>query len=120
MPRGAAPSNAGGRRAGSVERVTKETSISASVDLDGTGTADVATGIGFLDHMISALAKHSRFDIVLQCNGDLEIDDHHTAEDCALALGEALDKALGERKNIARWGSALCPLDEVRILENLL
>ena len=100
--------------------MTKETSISASVDLDGTGTADVATGIGFLDHMISALAKHSRFDIVLQCNGDLEIDDHHTAEDCALALGEALDKALGERKNIARWGSALCPLDEVRILGNLL
>ena len=112
VPPRSAAGGAGGRRFGRVERQTKETMISASVDLDGTGSADVHTGIGFLDHMFSALAKHSRFDITVRCDGDLHIDDHHTAEDCALALGSALDKALGERKNIARWGSALCPLDE--------
>lgn len=101
-----------GRRYGSVSRSTKETSITASVDLDGQGNADVSTGLGFLDHMVSQLAKHGRFDISLQCKGDLHIDDHHTAEDCALALGEAFDKALGKREGIRRFGNAYCPLDE--------
>uniref|UniRef100_A0A7S1U7T5 Imidazoleglycerol-phosphate dehydratase n=1 Tax=Phaeomonas parva TaxID=124430 RepID=A0A7S1U7T5_9STRA len=102
----------GEARVGEAARHTKETQISCRVDLDGTGKADVNTGLGFLDHMLSALAKHSRMDITLHCSGDLEVDDHHTAEDCGLALGEAFDKALGTRKGIARWGFALCPLDE--------
>ena len=99
-------------RTGVVSRATKETSISCTVCLDGTGKADVSSGLGFLDHMISQLAKHGRFDITLQCSGDLHIDDHHTAEDCALALGEAFDQALGRREGIRRFGSAYCPLDE--------
>lgn len=99
-------------RIGTVERATKETKISAQVQLDGTGKADVHTGIGFLDHMFSQLAKHGRFDISLHCAGDLYIDDHHTAEDCALALGEAFDRALGAREGIRRFGNAHCPLDE--------
>jgi imidazoleglycerol-phosphate dehydratase len=78
----------------------------------GAGESAVATGVGFLDHMVSAFSKHGRFDVVLRCRGDLEIDDHHTVEDCALALGEAVDRALGARRDIRRWGSALCPLDE--------
>lgn len=99
-------------RVGVVSRATKETSITCTVALDGSGASDVASGLGFLDHMISQLAKHGRFDITLRCNGDLHIDDHHTAEDCALALGEAFDKALGRREGIRRFGNAYCPLDE--------
>lgn len=116
-----------------MERRTKETSIFARVDLDGSGRAELSTGLGFLDHMISQLAKHGRFDIILRCQGDLHIDDHHTAEDCgglppslplplphlslacvavALALGEAFDRALGRRENIKRFAVAICPLDE--------
>ena len=106
------PTNAVSKRTGTVSRSTKETSIMASVDLDGDGKAEVSTGIGFLDHMISQLAKHGRFDIMLKCVGDLHIDDHHTAEDSALALGEAFDKAMGKRENIKRFGSAYAPLDE--------
>ena len=102
----------GGTRTSSVERVTKETTISVSVDLDGQGTADVVTGIGFLDHMLSALAKHSRINVFVRCDGDLHVDDHHTSEDVGLALGEAVDAALGARSEIARWGYAYCPLDE--------
>ena len=103
------------RRVGKVSRVTKETSIEVVLDLDGTGKSDVDSGIGFLDHMLCALAKHGRLDLTLKCKGDLEIDDHHSSEDCALALGEALDAALaagGGRVGIRRYGSALCPLDE--------
>lgn len=99
-------------RTGSISRATKETSISCTVVLDGTGSANVSTGLGFIDHMISQLAKHGRFDISLKCDGDLHIDDHHTTEDCGLALGEAFDKALGQRAGIRRFGSAYCPLDE--------
>jgi histidinol-phosphate aminotransferase len=99
-------------RIGYAERETKETKIYAWVNLDGTGESEVASGIGFLDHMISAFSKHGKIDVVLHCKGDLWIDDHHTAEDCALALGTAVDKALGSRKNIRRWGSSYCPLDE--------
>lgn len=109
---GVAAGAAGGRRVATVSRVTKETSIEVAIDLDGKGNVDVETGIGFLDHMLTALGKHARFDLRLRCKGDLHIDDHHTAEDCALALGEAFDKALGARAGIVRFGSALCPLDE--------
>lgn len=99
-------------RRAAISRKTLETAIEVELALDGTGRADVATGIGFLDHMLGALAKHARFDLDLKCRGDLEIDDHHTVEDCALALGQALDQALGERRGIARFGSAYAPLDE--------
>ncbi|CAN0202103.1 unnamed protein product, partial [Discosporangium mesarthrocarpum] len=96
----------------SVVRVTNETTISVAICLDGSGKAQIDTGLGFLDHMLHAMAKHGMMDLVLSCRGDLHIDDHHTAEDCALALGEAFDKALGTRKGIRRWGTAMCPLDE--------
>lgn len=99
-------------RIGSIERATSETSVSVEVNLDGTGVADVQTGIGFLDHLLTALSRHSRIDLTLRCTGDLEIDDHHTAEDCALALGGAIGRALGERRGILRFGSAYAPLDE--------
>jgi imidazoleglycerol phosphate dehydratase HisB len=93
-------------------RSTTETEISVSVNLDGTGMSEIRTGIGFLDHMLGALAKHSRVDVELICRGDLEVDDHHTAEDCALAFGEAIDQALAKRVGFARFGSAYAPLDE--------
>jgi imidazoleglycerol-phosphate dehydratase len=99
-------------RRATVTRKTLETAIEVELALDGTGRAEVATGIGFLDHMLGALAKHARFDLSLKCQGDLEIDDHHTVEDCALALGQALDQALGQRRGVARFGSAHAPLDE--------
>src|SRR5467141_2237183 len=99
-------------RTASVSRVTRETSITVTLTLDGTGTADVKTGVGFLDHLLEALIRHARFDITLACRGDLHVDDHHTAEDCALALGQALDRALGERRGVNRFGWAYAPLDE--------
>ena len=99
-------------RKAETSRKTKETDISVSLNLDGAGVAEVETGIGFLDHLLSTLAKHAHFDLTLNCRGDLHIDDHHTVEDCALALGAALDKALGDRAGIARFGSAYAPLDE--------
>ncbi|KAG1698239.1 imidazoleglycerol-phosphate dehydratase [Phytophthora capsici] len=99
-------------RDASISRVTKETSINVKLSLDGTGKSKVSSGIGFLDHMLTALAKHSRFDLELECKGDTWIDDHHTTEDCALTLGEAFDVALGDRAGIARFGSACVPLDE--------
>ncbi len=100
------------RRSASIERRTAETEITVELNLDGEGHATVETGLGFLDHMLMALAKHGRFDLQLECEGDLEIDDHHTAEDCALALGMALDQALGDRRGIGRFGHAYAPLDE--------
>jgi len=99
-------------RTTSRERSTKETTIRCRLNLDGSGEIAVATGIGFLDHMLTALAFHAGWDLELQCSGDLEVDDHHTAEDCALALGEAIDVALGDRAGIRRFGSAYAPLDE--------
>jgi imidazoleglycerol-phosphate dehydratase len=99
-------------RQASVSRKTLEIAITVELVLDGSGQSEIATGIGFLDHMLTALAKHARLDLKLSCAGDLEIDDHHTVEDCALALGQALDQALGERRGIARFGSAFAPLDE--------
>jgi imidazoleglycerol-phosphate dehydratase len=99
-------------RTASVTRETLETRVAVELVLDGSGRSEVSSGIGFLDHMLGALAKHARFDLRLSCTGDLVVDDHHTAEDCALALGQALDQALGERRGIARFGSAFAPLDE--------
>jgi imidazoleglycerol-phosphate dehydratase len=99
-------------RNSTVARKTLESDIQLELTLDGSGKAEVATGVGFLDHLLTALTRHARFDLILKCQGDLEVDDHHTAEDCALALGKALDEALGERKGIARFGSAYAPLDE--------
>ena len=99
-------------RTATVTRATRETSIRVTLDLDGTGKTAVKTGIGFLDHLLDALGRHARLDLTLTCEGDLAVDDHHTAEDCALALGEALDRALGERRGVNRFGWALAPLDE--------
>ena len=95
-----------------IDRQTKETTIRGHLALDGERKISVATGIGFLDHMIGSLAFHAGWDLELECNGDLEIDDHHTAEDCALALGGALDRSLGDRAGISRFGWAYTPLDE--------
>ncbi|MFW2390952.1 MAG: imidazoleglycerol-phosphate dehydratase HisB [Alphaproteobacteria bacterium] len=99
-------------RTASVDRRTKETKISATVDLDGTGAYDVSTGVGFLDHMIEQLARHSLIDIALTCDGDLHIDQHHTTEDCGIALGQALAEALGDKAGITRYGAAYLPMDE--------
>ena len=99
-------------RRAEIKRKTLETDINVVLELDGTGRSKVETGIGFLDHLISTLARHARFDLELTCNGDLSVDDHHTAEDCALALGAALDQCLAEREGIGRFGWAYAPLDE--------
>ncbi|MEO1092537.1 MAG: imidazoleglycerol-phosphate dehydratase HisB [Pseudomonadota bacterium] len=100
------------RRSATIERATSETRIALTLALDGTGQGRIATGLGFLDHMLTALAKHGRFDLDVACDGDLHVDDHHSAEDVALALGQAFDTALGERRGIQRFGSAHAPLDE--------
>ena len=99
-------------REASVERKTSETSIAAAVNLDGSGRAQVATGIGFLDHMLDQLARHSLMDVTCQAKGDLHIDYHHTTEDTGIALGQCVSKALGDRKGIVRWGEATVPMDE--------
>jgi imidazoleglycerol-phosphate dehydratase len=101
----------GGRRA-AVLRQTKETRISAAINLDGTGKYDIKTGIGFLDHMLEQLSRHSLIDITLRAEGDLHIDYHHTTEDSGIVLGECLAKALGNRAGIRRYGSAKIPMDE--------
>ena len=99
-------------RKASINRDTKETSIKVDINLDGTGKASVKTGIGFLDHMMEQIAKHSLIDIDLKAKGDLHIDLHHTTEDSGIALGEALKKALGDKKGIKRYASATIPMDE--------
>ena len=99
-------------RTGQVSRKTKETEIDVQVDLDGRGDARVSTGIPFFDHMLDTLAKHAALDLTLTCKGDLHIDQHHTVEDTGIALGGAIDKALGDRKGIARAGCFYFPLDE--------
>jgi imidazoleglycerol-phosphate dehydratase len=99
-------------RSATIERRTKETAISATVDLDGTGAFSVATGVGFLDHMIEQLARHSLIDITLKADGDLHIDQHHTTEDSGIVLGQAVAKALGDKQGIARYGAAYLPMDE--------
>lgn len=99
-------------RTGSVRRDTKETRISTSIDLDGRGEVEVSTGLGFLDHMIEALSRHGRFDVRIEAEGDLHIDDHHVVEDVAITLGQAVDRALGDRAGIERFGHAYVPMDE--------
>ncbi len=99
-------------RQASVERKTKETSVAVTVNLDGTGAYDIDTGIGFLDHMLEQLARHSLIDLTVRAKGDLHIDSHHTTEDTGIAVGEAVSEALGERRGIVRYGSAAIPFDE--------
>ena len=99
-------------RTATIERNTRETQIKISLDLDGCGKADVSTGIGFFDHMLELLAKHSLIDLSVKASGDLQVDYHHTVEDAGLALGKALDKALGDRAGIVRYGFASIPMDE--------
>ena len=99
-------------RTATVQRTTKETDIAIAVNLDGTGDYSVSTGIGFLDHMVEQLSRHSLIDIAMTVKGDLHIDQHHTVEDSALALGEAIAKALGDKRGIARYGEAHAPMDE--------
>ncbi|MEI6234634.1 MAG: imidazoleglycerol-phosphate dehydratase HisB [Planctomycetota bacterium] len=99
-------------RTASLNRTTKETAISVELNLDGTGQSTVASGVGFFDHMLTALSKHSSIDLTLSCKGDTHIDDHHTVEDVGIALGECVKKALGTKSGIRRYGFASVPLDE--------
>jgi imidazoleglycerol phosphate dehydratase HisB len=99
-------------RTATIDRRTSETEIHLALCLDGTGSTSIDTGLGFFDHMLTALIKHSRFDLRLACSGDLHVDDHHTVEDCGIALGRALDQALGDRRGIRRFAHAYAPLDE--------
>ena len=99
-------------RKGSVKRVTKETDVEVAVDLDGTGASAVSTGIGFLDHMLDLLARHSRIDVTVRAKGDLHIDQHHTTEDVGIALGQAVKQALGDMKGITRYADVHLPMDE--------
>ena len=101
-----------GNRTGTVDRKTKETAISVAVDLDGSGRSQIATGIGFLDHMLDQLSRHSLIDLKVEAKGDLHIDFHHTTEDTGICIGEAVAKALGDRTGIRRWGEATVPMDE--------
>jgi imidazoleglycerol-phosphate dehydratase len=102
-------------RSSRIERGTAETKVLVELDLDGAGNADVATGIGFFDHMLAQIARHGGFDLTVHAMGDLDVDAHHTIEDTALALGTALDEALGDKAGIRRYGDALIPLDEVLV-----
>jgi imidazoleglycerol-phosphate dehydratase len=99
-------------RTGRIARTTHETDILVELNLDGTGTYEVATGIGFLDHMIEQFARHSAIDLVCRVTGDLHVDQHHTTEDSAIAIGQALTRALGDKRGIARYGHAYSPMDE--------
>jgi imidazoleglycerol-phosphate dehydratase len=103
------------KRVAKIERKTKETAIKLELNLDGTGKTDIKSGIGFLDHMLDLWAFHGMFDLKLKCDGDLEIDTHHTTEDIALALGSALAEAVGEKKGIFRYGHSYVPMDEALI-----
>ncbi|MEM7568584.1 MAG: imidazoleglycerol-phosphate dehydratase, partial [Pseudomonadota bacterium] len=99
-------------RTASVERNTKETQISATINLDGTGGYDISSGIGFFDHMLEQLSRHGLMDLTLKAEGDLHIDFHHTVEDTGYVVGEAIAKALGDRRGITRYGHAYIPMDE--------
>jgi imidazoleglycerol-phosphate dehydratase len=103
-------------RTATIRRETGETKIEISLDLDGRGRAQVSTGVGFLDHMLTALARHARFDLAVQATGDLHVDEHHTVEDVGIALGRALGEALGDRAGITRMGHAVVPMDEALAL----
>ena len=103
-------------RAAEIKRKTNETDISLSLDLDGSGKSEIKCGCGFLEHMLTLFAKHAHFDLTLSCVGDTYVDDHHTVEDIGIALGEAFDKALGDKKGIMRYADTLLPMDESLIL----
>jgi imidazoleglycerol-phosphate dehydratase len=99
-------------RTGTIQRATKETSINVTLNLDGSGKADIATGIGFFDHMLESFAKHASIDLTIKAKGDLHVDMHHTVEDCGIVIGQAVKDALGELKGIRRFGHAYIPMDE--------
>lgn len=102
-----------------VDRQTKETKIRIRIDLDGSGSAEIDTGIGFFDHMLTALAKHGLFDLMVEAKGDLEIDPHHTVEDVGIVLGQAVDKALGDKMGLVRFGWAVVPMDRALALTSI-
>lgn len=103
-------------RISNVSRKTRETNIELTFAVDGTGTAKVDTGIGFFDHMLEGFAKHGFFDMTLECEGDLEVDTHHTVEDCGIVFGQAIKEAIGEKKGIKRYGNFILPMDESLVL----
>ena len=103
-------------RQAEIIRKTGETDIRVFLDLDGKGTCEIGTGVGFLDHMLELFARHGRFDLQVTCKGDTRVDDHHSVEDIGIALGQAFDQALGERKGIVRYGQMILPMDESLIL----
>ena len=106
-------------RSGNVIRETRETKIDLTIDLDGSGRADVESGIGFFNHMLTLLAAHGRFDLVLNCDGDIEVDGHHSVEDIGIALGQAVHKALGDKKGLTRYGTFFLPMDETLVMVSL-
>ena len=103
-------------REASVERNTKETEIKLKLNLDGTGYSDIETGVGFFDHMLEGFSKHGFFDLHMECDGDLQVDSHHTIEDCGIVLGDAIKKELGDKSGIKRFGSCILPMDETLVL----
>ena len=103
-------------RTSEISRTTAETDVYIKLNLDGKGECEISTGIGFLDHMLTLFAKHGRFDLVAKCDGDIEVDGHHTTEDIGIALGQAFKEALGDKRGIKRYGSTILPMDEALIL----
>lgn len=103
-------------RTAEIKRTTRETDIFLSLDIDGSGASEIETGCGFLNHMLTLFASHGKFDLTVKCQGDTDVDDHHTVEDIGIALGEAFSRALGDKKGIVRYGSMILPMDEALIL----
>ena len=99
-----------------VTRKTRETAISVSIDIDGSGKTDINTGIGFFDHMLNGFARHGLFDLIVSCDGDLQVDCHHSIEDTGIVLGEAIAKAIGDKSGIVRYGSFMLPMDETLVM----
>ena len=104
------------QRIGTITRNTKETQITLTINLDGSGKADISTGIGFFDHMLNSFARHGLFDLTVKATGDLEVDCHHTIEDVGIVLGQAIAQAVGDKKSICRYGDCILPMDEALIL----
>ncbi|MBR1876725.1 MAG: imidazoleglycerol-phosphate dehydratase, partial [Lachnospiraceae bacterium] len=102
-------------RTGDIKRTTRETEITAFLELDGTGKGEINTGIGFFDHMLEGFTKHGLFDLMLTCKGDLDVDCHHTIEDCGIVLGNAIKKAVGDKKGISSYGFFMLPMDDALI-----
>lgn len=106
-------------RSSNIIRETKETSVDLTIDLDGKGRTDITTGIGFFDHMLNLFGAHGRFDLVVNCDGDIQVDGHHTVEDIGIALGQAVSKALGDKRGITRYGTFFLPMDETLAVVSL-